>query len=469
MPRLHPDRLLPADPRTREIARILLDEVENLPIISPHGHTDPAWFALDEAFPDPAQLLIIPDHYLLRMLHSQGVRLDALGVKPRDGADYERDGREIWRCFASNYHLFHGTPTRMWMDWVLGDLFSIADPLNADTADMFFDRIAAQLATPQFRPRALFDRFGIEALATTEGALDPLEHHARIRASEWNGNVITTFRPDPALDPDNPGFQVNLDTLAELTGEDSQSWKGYLAALANRRAYFRDVGGATATDHGHPTPATADLSQADAEVLFLRVRAGKGSAADHELFRAQMLTEMARMSVDDGMVMQLHPGSLRNYDPTIFDRFGADKGADIPVRTEFTHALKPLLNRFGNDPRFSMIVFTLDETVYSRELAPLAGLYPALKIGPAWWFHDSPEGIRRFREQTTETAGLYNGVGFNDDTRAFLSIPARHNLARRLDCGFLARLVAEHRMDETEAVEVAVDLTYRLAKRAYRL
>lgn len=469
MPRLHPDRLLPADPHTRAIARVLLDEVENLPVISPHGHTDPAWFALDEAFPDPAQLLIIPDHYLLRMLYSQGVQLEALGVRPRDGSDYQRDGREIWRNFAANYHLFRGTPTRMWMDWVLGDLFGIEEALDASTSDLFFDRMAAQLATPQFRPRALFDRFGIEALATTEGALDQLEHHARIRASGWSGNVITTFRPDPALDPDNPGFQSNLDTLGELTGEDSYSWKGYLNALANRRAYFREVGAATATDHGHPTPATADLAAADAEALFLRVRAGKGSAADHELFRAQMLTEMAQMSLDDGMVMQLHPGSLRNYDPTIFSRFGADKGADIPVKTEFTRALKPLLNRFGNDPRFSMIVFTLDETAYSRELAPLAGLYPALKIGPAWWFHDSPEGIRRFREQTTETAGFYNGVGFNDDTRAFLSIPARHNLARRLDCGFLARLVAEHRMSENEAVEVAIDLTYRLAKRAYRL
>jgi glucuronate isomerase len=469
MPRLNPDRLLPADPRTLEIARALLKHVETLPIISPHGHTDPAWFAEDEQFPDPAQLLIVPDHYLLRMLHSQGVSLEQLGVKPRDGGDFERDGREIWRRFAANYHLFHGTPTRIWMDWVLADLFAIAEPLNAGTADLFYDRISAQLAKSEFRPRALFDRFGIEVLATTEGALDPLAHHAKIRKSGWKGKVITTFRPDPALDPDNPQFQANLDQLEDMTGEDCQSWKGYLAALANRRAYFRDVGGATATDHGHPTAATADLSAADAEALFLRVRAGKATVADHELFRGQMLTEMAAMSVEDGMVMQLHPGSLRNYDPAIFTRFGPDKGADIPASTEYVRALRPLLNRFGNHPRFSMIVFTLDETAYARELAPLAGLYPALKLGPAWWFHDSPEGIRRFREQTTETAGFYNGVGFNDDTRAFLSIPARHNLARRMDCGFLARLVAEHRMEEEAAVEIAIDLTYRLAKRAYRL
>ncbi len=465
---LHEDRLFPSDPLQRAIARRLYAEVRGLPIVSPHGHTDPRWFADDEPFADPASLLIIPDHYVYRMLYSQGVTLEAVGVPRLDGKPVERDGRKIWRLFAENWKLFRGTPTRMWFSQELHDVFGVREVPGPDTADRIYDRIAECLRQPEFRPRALFERFGIEVLATTESPLDPLPHHQKLRASGWKGRVITTYRPDPVVDPDFEGFSGNVARLGELTGEDTFSWGGYLRALANRRAYFASFG-ATATDHGHPTATTADLPRADCERLFARARSGDATAAERETFRGQLLTEMARMSLEDGLVMQLHPGAYRNHNPRVMAGFGRDKGADIPMRTDYVHALRPLLDRFGNEPRLSIILFTLDETTYSRELATLAGHYPVLKLGPPWWFHDSPEGMRRFREAVTETAGFYNTVGFNDDTRAFPSIPARHDVARRMDCSFLARLVAEHRLDEDEAREVAVDLAYRLVKKAYRL
>lgn len=466
--RLDPDRLFPADPATRSIARAVYDAIAGLPIVSPHGHCDPAWFAGDAPFPDPARLLIAPDHYVFRMLHSHGVALEALGVPRADGGAVEQDPRAIWRIFAAHYHLFRGTPTRLWLDWVFAELFGLDVRLTADSADPYYDTIAAALATPAFRPRALFDRLGIEVLTTTEGALDSLAHHDAIRASGWGGRVPTAYRPDAVVDPAFEGFHANLRALGELTGRDTASWDGYLAAHRDRRTYFR-ARGATATDHGHPTARTADLSRADAAALFARIAAGPADAADAELFRAQMLTESARMSVADGMVMQLHCGSVRNHDAPLFARFGRDKGADIPARIDYVAALKPLLDRFGDADDFTLIVFTLDESTYARELAPLAGHYRCLRLGPPWWFHDSPEGIRRFRETTTETAGFYNTVGFNDDTRAFLSIPARHDVARRMDCGFLARLVAEHRLDLDEAHELAHALTYGLVKQAYKL
>jgi glucuronate isomerase len=404
----------------------------------------------------------VPDHYLFRMLYSQGVPFEALGI----GAP--ADPRAAWRLLAERYHLFRGTPSRLWLDWVFAEVFGLDVRLEAETADLYFDTITDALQEPEFRPRALFERFGMEVIATTENPLDSLEHHQAIRASGWSGRVITAYRPDPVVDPEFEGFQANVDRLSELTGEDCRSWRGYLAAHRGRRAFFAEMG-ATSTDHGHPTARTEDLSAAEAEALFGRIVAGDFSPWDAELFRAQMLTEMAAMSLDDGLVMQIHPRSFRNHNAQLFERFGRDKGADIPMRTDYVHALKPLLDRFGNEARLSIILFTLDESAYARELAPLAGHYPCLKLGPAWWFHDSPEGLRRFRRTTTETAGFYNTVGFNDDTRAFLSIPARHDVARRIDCGFLAELVAEHRLELDEAHELARALTYDLAKAAYRL
>ncbi|HEY0597232.1 glucuronate isomerase [Sphingopyxis sp.] len=469
---LHPDRLFPSDPAQRAIARRLYAEVASLPIVSPHGHTDPSWFAGNAPFGNAAELLLHPDHYVFRMLYSQGISLDALGIRNPDA-----DPRESWRLFAQNYHLFRGTPTRMWMDWVFAEAFGFDVQFGAETADLYYDRITEALATDAFRPRALFDRFGIEVIATTESPIDTLEHHAAIRAAnasgEWGGRVITAYRPDPVIDPEFEGFRDNLKRFSGLSGEDAFSYSGYLAAHRDRRAFFAEMG-ATSTDHGHPTAATADLSDAEAEALFARVTgadvcAADVCAADAELFRAHMLTVMAGMSLDDGLVMQIHPGAFRNHNPWLFDHYGRDKGADIPTATDYVHALRPLLARYGNEAALTIILFTLDETSYARELAPLAGHYPALKLGPAWWFHDSPEGMRRFRNQMTETAGFYNTAGFNDDTRAFLSIPARHDVARRIDCGFLAGLVAEHRMEEWEAAELAADLSYHLAKAAYKL
>ena len=465
---LDDDRLFPPDPSTRQVARGLFKSIRNLPIISPHGHTEPRWYAENAPFPDPAQLLVVPDHYVTRMLVSQGIDLTDLGVPRRDGGPVETNGRAIWARFAANYWLFRGTPTRLWLDATLQTLFGITEPLSADTADGAYDRIAESLALPAFRPRALYERFNIEVIATTDSALDPLDWHKAIRASGWGGRVLPTYRPDAVIDPDRAGFRDGLDSFAEISGSDTGSWDGYLEAHRRRRAAFKAMG-ATASDHGHPTALTADLSATDAAALYQRVRSGEAGADERELFRAQMLTEMAAMSLEDGLVMQIHPGSRRNHSPAMFAAYGPDKGFDIPGRTDYVAALKPLLDRFGMEKRLTVIVFTLDESSYARELAPLAGVYPALKLGPPWWFHDSPEGMLRFREMATETAGFYNTVGFNDDTRAFPSIPARHEVARRIDCAFLARLVVEHRLREDEAFEIAADLAYTLPKRAYRL
>lgn len=465
---LHEDRLFPSDAGQRAIARRLYAQVASLPIVSPHGHTDPGWFAGNEPFANATELLLVPDHYVFRMLYSQGVSLDALGIPRADGSREQVDPREAWRVFASNFHLFRGTPSSMWLNHVFHDVFGLRTRLDATTADTYYDRITDALQTPQFTPRALFERFNIDVIATTESPLDALEHHATIRDSGWKGRVITAYRPDPVIDPEHEQFPSALQRFGEITGENVHAWDGYLRAHRNRRAFFKQMG-ATSTDHGHPTAATANLPPDEARKLFDTVVRGAATPAQAELFRAQMLTEMASMSLDDGLVMQIHPGCFRNHNAGLFDRYGRDKGADIPLRTEYVHALKPLLDRFGNDPRLTVILFTLDESSYSRELAPLAGHYPTLFLGPAWWFHDAPEGMWRFREQTLASGGFYNTIGFNDDTRAFLSIPARHDVARRIDCAFLARLVAEHRMDEDEAAEVAADLAYRLPKQAYRL
>jgi len=465
---LHPDRLFPAEPGTRAIARRLYERVAGLPIVSPHGHTDPRWYAQDAAFPDPAALFVTPDHYIFRMLRSQGVALESLGVPRADGGPVETDPRAIWARFAQHFHLFRGTPSRLWFEHALETVFGVTERLAPETATAIYDAIAEKLATPALRPRALYESFNIEAIATTDGALDDLSHHDAIRASGWKGRVIPTYRPDAVVDPEFEGFHANLARLGELTGEDVQGWDGYLNAHRARRAYFI-ARGATASDHGHATARTANLSRAEAGALFARVARGPVSPEDADLFRGQMLTEMAKMSRDDGLVTQIHPGSFRNHDPALYARFGRDKGADIPTRTDYVRALKPLLDVVGGEAGLTVIVFTLDETSYSRELAPLAGVYPCLRLGPAWWFYDAPEGMRRFRELTTETAGFCNTVGFNDDTRAYLSIPARHDMARRVDCAFLARLVAEHRIDEAEAHEVARDLAYRLAREAYKL
>jgi glucuronate isomerase len=468
---LHPDRLFPADPSARSLARALYATVRDLPIVSPHGHTDPQWFADNARFADPSALFIVPDHYVFRMLYSQGVSLAALGVPRAAGVhadDHPYDARAIWRTFAAHYPLFRATPTRLWFDHAFHTVFGIDERLTPESADRCFDRIAGCLADDAYRPRALFERFNIEVLATTESPLDALAHHQAIRASGWTGRVVTAYRPDPVVDPQFERFADNVARFGALTGENTATWNGYLAAHRMRRAFFKSMG-ATSTDHGHPTARTLDLDREACQRLLDSALRGTISADDAESFRAQMLTEMARMSIDDGLVMQIHPGSFRNHNPAVFTEFGRDKGADIPMRTDYVHALKPLLDSVGNARGLSIILFTLDETTYARELAPLAGHYPVLKVGPPWWFHDSYQGMLRFLEQAIETAGFANTAGFNDDTRAFMSIPARHDVWRRVVCRFLATAVVEHRFGEDEAMELAPALARDLAKVAYRL
>lgn len=461
---IHEDRLFPSEAGTRKIARDLYAHVRNLPIVSPHGHTQAAWFATNEPFPDPATLFVQPDHYVFRMLYSQGVSLDDLGI----GQAKIEDPRKVWRIFASYYYLFRGTPSRLWLDFCFQELFGMKERLSKENADLYYDTIAEKLRTPKFLPRALYERFNIEVLSTTNSPLESLDDHKAIRASGWKGRIVPAFRPDSVVDPEFAGFAESIAKLGEQTGENTSTWSGYLNALRKARLRFKEMG-CTSTDHGHLTAQTADLPTAEAAALFDKVLAGKADVGQQMLFQAQMLTEMAQMSLEDGLVMQIHPGSVRNHNRKVYERYGRDMGADIPRATNYVDALRPLLDRFGNETKLSIILFTLDETTYSRELAPLAGHYPCLRLGPAWWFHDSPEGMMRFREQVTETAGFYNTVGFNDDTRALLSIPARHDVARRIDCSFLARLVAEHRLDEDEAFEVAHELAYGLVKKAYRL
>ncbi len=461
---LHEDRLFPAEASALKIARALYAQVKDLPIISPHGHTQASWFATNQPFPDPATLFVQPDHYVFRMLYSQGISLDDLEI----GQKEIKDPRKVWRIFASNYYLFRGTPSRLWLDYSFQDLFGFEQRLSEKTADFYYDTIAEKLQTPGFLPRALFERFKIEVLSTSDSPVDSLSDHKAIRNSGWKARILPAFRPDSVVDPEFPGFAGLIAKMGEQTGEDTSTWAGYLKALRKARARFREMG-CTSTDHGHPTAQTADLPLAEAAALFSKVLSGKSTAAENELFRAQMLTEMAQMSLEDGLTMQIHPGSVRNHNRKIFERYGRDMGADIPGPTNFVTALRPLLDRFGNESKLTIILFMLDESTISRELAPLAGHYPCLRLGPPWWFHDSPEGMMRFRQQATETAGFYNTVGFNDDTRAFLSIPARHDVARRIDCAFLANLVAQHRLDEDEAFEVAHELTYSLVKKAYKL
>jgi len=464
---LDENRLFPAEPEARCVASRLYASVAELPLISPHGHTDPQWFADDQPFPNPAALFIQPDHYIFRMLYSQGISMESLGIPQLDGKE-QADPREVWRIFAKNYYLFRGTPTRLWLDYAFEKLFGLTERLQAGNADSFYDAIDKALQSPEFRPRALFERFRLEVLATTDAAVSSLRFHKKIRESGWKGRVLPTFRPDAVVDVEFTGFRENLAKLGEIANEDVGSYRGYLSALRKRRAFFKD-NGAKATDHGHLTARTADLPWAEASALYERIFTGKMWAGDVELFQAQMLTEMAGMSVEDGLTMQLHPGAIRNHNAQVYAKFGRDMGADIPAPTEYVRGLQPLLSKYGNEPNFTFILFTLDESTYSRELAPLAGHYPCLRLGPPWWFQDSPEGMMRFREQATETAGFYNTVGFNDDTRAFLSIPARHDVARRIDCAFLGRLVADHRLDEDEAFELARDLTVGLVRKAYKL
>jgi glucuronate isomerase len=465
---LHPQRYFDPDPETRRVATELYARIADMPLVCPHGHVDPKLLATNTRFPDPAALLVIPDNYVTRMLYSQGIPLERLGIPTVDGTPVEHDPRRIWQLLADHFYLFRATPSGAWITHELEGVFGITDPLDGAHAQAIYDQIQAQLETPAFLPRALFERFNIEVLCTTDAAGDSLEHHQALRDRGWAGQVRPTFRPDIAVTLTHPAWRAEIDRIGDASGIDIVDYRTFIQALESRRAFFKQMG-ATATDHAVVVPYTERLPDAEASSIFARALAGDSTPEDADRFTAHMLMEMARMSVDDGLVMQLHPGSFRNHNSGVFERFGPDRGCDIPVATEYTRNLHALLNAYGNAPGFTLVLFTLDETSYTRELAPLAGHYPAVKLGPPWWFHDSIEGMLRFRHQATETAGFYNTVGFNDDTRAFPSIPARHDVARRVDASFLARLVTRHVIDEATAHEVIVDLTYNLVKRAYRL
>ncbi len=465
---LHRDRFFDPSPVVRSVARTLYESVKNLPIISPHGHVDPRLFVDNKPFPNPTELFLIPDHYIFRMLYSQGITLESFGIPRRDGTRGECDPKRIWKVFAENYHLFRGTPSGIWLDYEFSVILGIKEKLNGKTALKIYDEIERKLRTASFRPRALFDRYRIEVLATTDSAIDTLEFHDQIRKSNWKRRVIPSFRPDAVTNLRHPQWIANIKRLGELTGKEITSFAAYIAAVEDRRRFFKTMG-AVATDHGIVSPYTHLLTPNEAEAIFRRGLKGRLEAGDADLFTAHMLMEMARMSVEDGLVMQIHPGSDRDHNRMIYEQYGPDKGGDIPLATEYTRNLRELLNRFGNNPNLTIIVFTLDETTYSRELAPLAGLYPAMKLGPPWWFHDSIEGMRRYRSTVMETAGLYNTAGFNDDTRAFLSIPARHDVARRMDCEYLAGLVARHIIGKDDALDMAYEMANGLVKRAYKL
>ena len=465
---MNEDRFFDPDPSVRSVARTLYASVKDLPIVSPHGHVDAGLFVENAPFPNPTDLFLTPDHYLYRMLYSQGVSMDALGVPRADGSREERDGRKAWQIFADHYHLFAGTPSRAWLDYEFEVVLGVRMPLNGSTAQSVYDQIMATLQKPEFRPRALYERFKIEALATTDAATDELKAHQALRQGTWPNRIIPTFRPDGVTNLLDPNWRANIRRLAQVVGRDIRSYAAYIQALEDRRTFFKSMG-ASATDHGVLSARTHRLSKTQAAETFGKALRRKATASDASAFTAHMLMEMARMSVEDGLVMQIHPGADRNHNTFVWENFGPDKGADIPVATEYTQNLKELLNAYGNDPRFSVVVFTLDESTYARELAPLAGHYPAMKLGPPWWFHDSVHGMLRFRQGVTETAGFYNTTGFIDDTRAFLSIPARHDLARRLDANFLGGLVARHILSESEAIILARELAIGLVKKAYKL
>ncbi len=466
---IDPDRCFNPEPARRSLARRLYEQVAQLPLVCPHGHVDPRLLSDPQArFGSPTDLFIIPDHYVFRMLYSQGVKLEDLGIPSRDHTPVEQDHRAIWQRFADHFYLFRGTPTGQWLTDELVGLFGVTEKLNSASAQRIYDHLEQKLADPGFSPRALFEHFQISVLCTTDAATDALQQHQSLYAEGWGQRIRPTFRPDAVVNLSTAGWRQSIDLLSQRCGFAVESYADFIRALEERRAFFQQQG-AKATDHAALTPYTASLSVQEAETIFGRALQGSVSDADAARFTAHMLIEMARMSCEDGLVMQLHVGSFRNHNTALFERFGPDMGADIPVVTEWTKNLRVLLQSYGNDPRFRLILFTLDESTYARDLAPLAGHYPSLLIGPPWWFFDSVNGMRRYFDMIIETAGLYNTAGFNDDTRAFASIPARHDIWRRVSCDWLAGMLLEGRIDQADAFEMAADCASGLAKKAYRL
>ncbi|MEL6525008.1 MAG: glucuronate isomerase [Chloroflexota bacterium] len=453
-----------------QLAQALYEQVRDVPIVSPHGHVDPRLFAEDSYdWGSPVDMFILPDHYIFRLLYSQGIALEDLGIPRLDGAPVETDHRKIWQLFADNFYLFRGTPTGIWLRDELARVFGITDKLTSKNAQAIYDTIASKLQHPDYTPRKLYEQFNIEVLCTTDFATDTLEHHRAIRDSGWQGDIRPTFRPDDVVQVHRPDWHKNINKLSDLTGIDIVDYQTFIHAVEIRRDQFRELG-AVATDHDVPNAQTLHLKPADAASIFNRALSNTLEDGDTIYLQNHLILELARMSVEDGMVMQLHVGSYRNHNQHLYNTFGRDMGADIPhTSPNFVYGLRDILNTHGNNPNFRLIVFTLDESTYSRELAPLAGHYPAMFLGPPWWFHDSLNGMRRYFDRVMETASIYNTAGFNDDTRAFPSIPARHDIWRTASADWLAGLVLRGIIDENDATEMVHDLAYGLAKRAYKL
>lgn len=465
---LHEDRFFSSDITIRKYAREIYSTIKDMPIVSPHGHVDISMFAENRPFPNPTKLFLTPDHYVYRMLYSQGITMEELGIPTIDGTEVEQDPRKIWQIFADNFYLFNGTPSGNWLAHEFNVVFGIEEKPCSENAQEIYDSLQEKINNSEYLPRALFEKFNIEVLTSTDAASDLLENHKKIKESGWGKKIVPCFRPDGVTDLANIRWKENIKALEYSVGYEITDYKLFIKALEERRMFFKEMG-ATSTDHGVLYAYAHQLSDFEAEAIFEKALKGNVNEDDALQFTAHMLMEMARMSCEDGLTMQIHAGASRNHNTHVFKRFGLDTGCDIPIRGEFTNSMKEFLNKYGINRNLTVILFTLDETTYSRELAPLAGHYPAIKLGPPWWFHDSIEGMIRYRKNITETAGFYNTVGFNDDTRAFVSIPARHDLARRMDSNFLGELVAKHIISINEALVIAKDLTYNLVKKAYKL
>jgi glucuronate isomerase len=460
--------LLPLDSQNRtsrsEVAAEIYAAIGARPIVSPHTHVPVELFADSEVrFGTPADFFIIPDHYVLRMLYSCGIPMEQLGIAPI-GETSGVDHRSIWRLFAEHFFIFDATPTGLWIRSQLRTLFDVEEPLTSANADSIYDRILQKLA--DMSPRDMYDMCGIEVLSTTDNASGSLQAHLDLRDSNWPGRVVPTFRPDDVTSLENPLWTEAIEGLAHETDVDILDYSSYIDALVLRRTQFIDAG-ATAADHGTAAPETSELSQSEAAALFDRALRGDLAGGDSAAFSAHMLCQMAEMSCSDGLVMQLHTGVFRDHNAWHRAKYGEALGGDIPVRTEFTNSLRNLLGRFGNSDRLTLIVFTLDEATYARELAPLAGHYPAMRLGPPWWFNDTPNGIHRYLNAVVETAGIQNLVGFNDDARGFGSIPVRHDVWRRSCARWLAAQVADGMVDVDAAHRIAIDLSDGLARSTY--
>ncbi len=449
----HADRLFPADLSTRMLARRLYESVRGLPLVCSGVVADPSWFAENPALPDPAQVFVQSDRQVWAILRGHGVAPGQLGVAD-DGASIAGDPASVWKVFAANYHAFRGTPTRLWHDHAFSTLFGLNERLSADNSDRFYTRVAECLAKPEFRPRALFQRFNIELLSALATPFDSLDPYLAARGS-LKGRLVPTYCPDRLVDANNPGFITALDRFAELTSTDAWTWKGYLDAHRQRRAQFKSAG-ALAISQFALAARTADLPAEDAEKLFAKIVSRDFSPAEGDLFRAQMATEMARMSLDDGLVLQLHLDTPPVHDPE----------QKVPPPMPSVDGLLPLLQRFRGEPGLRVVACQDGLSAQADELARLASEYACLFVSAGG--SGGSEPMRRFRAMSFQNAAFYKTLNALQGQR-FIALAALTDAIRRLDCAFLAEFVVAHRLDEDEAHAMAKDVAYGISKKVYHL